>query len=316
MAGLPKSVNKVLAPVLPFKGIGDKPDRDAELKQSTFVLFGTFVLAVGAGLFLIYQVEEQHFEQHISTVQARFRDFHAKAISGFTPAILSTPGTVGIAEYGCAQVTAGQTTISSERLPQYQSFCSDYVRSLARGNPDPIQQRTQQLADLVRFDIRNSLPLHRNSSYIWAWFVSAVLYLIAEWLLYTFSSLEHRDLEPAFNVLDVSYIGILIQYSGGFQHSMTMINLALSLYFISVIAVALDYVRSDKLSRVGLYFFALLVSLFWGVYQGSPSLRFFEFYLIALAAFAFVFVLVSILALQPRTASAPAEPPPSAQVTN
>jgi hypothetical protein len=316
MAGLPKSVSKLLAPVLPFKGNGDRPDLDTEIKQSTFVLFSTFILTVGAGLFLIYQVEDQHLDEHIQTAQARFRDFHAKASSGFTPAILSIPSAVVIAEYGCSQVTTGQTTISSERLPQYQSFCSDYVRSLAKGNPDPIQQRAQQLADLIWVDIRNSLPLHRNSSYIWAWFFSAVLYLVAEWLLYRFSSLEHRDLEPAFNVLDVSFVGILIQYSGGFRHSMTMINLALCLYFISVIAVALDYVRSEKLSRVGLYFFALLVSLFWGVYQGNPSLQFFGFYLIALVAFALVFVLVSILALQPRAALPPVASPPGGRVTN
>src|ERR1022692_2060205 len=45
---------------------------------------------------------------------------------------------------------------------------------------------------------------------------------------------------------------------------MTMINFALFLYFMSVVAVALDFVRSETVSRVGLYVFALLVSLFWG----------------------------------------------------
>ena len=219
-----------------------------------------------------------------------------------------------MAEYSCSQVAIEQTTVSSERLPQYQSFCSDYVRSLAKGSPGPIQHWAQGLADLIRVDLRNSLPLHRNSSYIWAWLFSAVLYLVAEWLLYSFSSLEHRDLEPAFNVLDVSFIGILIQYSGGFRHSMTMINFALFLYFMSVVAVALDFVRSEKVSRVGLYFFALLVSLFWGVYQGIPNFEFFESYLIALLAFALVFVLVSILASQPRAASPPTASTPVEQV--
>src|ERR1039457_6753119 len=142
------------------------------------------------------------------------------------------------------------------------------------------------------------------------WLQIAVLYLVAEWLLYSFSSLAHRALEPSFNVLDVSFIGILIQYSGGFRHSMTMINFALFLYFMSVVAVALDFVRSEKVSRVGLYFFALLVSLFWGVYQGISNFELFESYLIALLAFALVFVLVSILASQPRAA-----PPPTASNT-
>ena len=224
------------------------------------------------------------------------------------------PSSVRMADYSCSQVAIEQTTVSSERLPQYQSFCSDYVRSLAKRSPGPIQHWAQGLADLIRVDLRNSLPLHRNSSYIWAWLFSAVLYLVAEWLLYSFSSLEHRDLEPAFNVLDVSFIGILIQYSGGFRHSMTMINFALFLYFMSVVAVALDFVRSEKVSRVGLYVFALLVSLFWGVYQGIPNFEFFESYLIALLAFALVFVLVSILASQPRAASPPTASTPVEQV--
>jgi hypothetical protein len=166
----------------------------------------------------------------------------------------------------------------------------------------------------MRVDLRNSLPLHRNSSYIWAWLFSAVIYLVAVWLLYKFSSLEHRDLEPAFNVLDVSFIGILIQYSGGFWHSMTMINLALCLYFVSVIAVALDYVRSEKVSRVGLYSFALLVSLFWGVYQGIPNLEFFWHYLIALFVFAIVFASVLIRASQPQAGPPPTASTPAEQV--
>jgi len=195
----------------------------------------------------------------------------------------------------------GQSTIPEDRRPLYQAFCSEYIKSLASGNPGSIQQTVRRLADLIRVDVHNDLALHHNSSYVFAWLFSAILYLGAEWMLYRFSSLEHRDLEPAFNVLDVSFISILIQYSGGFRHSMTMINPALSLYFLSVTAVAFDYVRSNKLSRVGLYSFALLVSLFWGVYQGSPSWQFFEHYLQALAAFAMVFLFASLLASQPRS---------------
>jgi hypothetical protein len=45
--------------VLPFKGNGDTPGLDAELKQWTYLLlFGIFILAVGALLFLVYRVEE------------------------------------------------------------------------------------------------------------------------------------------------------------------------------------------------------------------------------------------------------------------
>src|ERR1019366_4745545 len=90
------------------------------------------------------------------------------------PQICESPASsVRMAEYSCSQVAIEQTTVSSERLPQYQSFCSDYVRSLAKGSPVPIQKWARELADLIRLDIRNSLPLHRNSSYIWAWFLSA-----------------------------------------------------------------------------------------------------------------------------------------------
>src|ERR1022692_1262588 len=83
-----------LARVLPFKGNGDTPGLDAELKQWTYLLlFGIFILAVGALLFLVYRVEEQHLDEHIRAAQVRFREFNTKASAeaGFPPETLSTP---------------------------------------------------------------------------------------------------------------------------------------------------------------------------------------------------------------------------------
>ena len=80
--------------MLPFKGNGDTSGLDAELKQWTYLLlFGIPILAVGALLFLVYRVEEQHRDEHIRAAQVRFREFNTKASAeaGFPPETLSTP---------------------------------------------------------------------------------------------------------------------------------------------------------------------------------------------------------------------------------
>jgi len=63
MAGLPKSMIAFLEPVVPFKGNGNNPTRDKELKQQTFILFASVVLGVGTGLSLFYRVEHQRLQE-------------------------------------------------------------------------------------------------------------------------------------------------------------------------------------------------------------------------------------------------------------
>jgi hypothetical protein len=278
--------------LLPFKGNGAKPDADAARKRKTFQLFTATLATVTALLALLYLCERNNLEDEVSKRTQQFQAFHQRWNSALANGVLSTPAAKHLAEESCTDKTTDHPGISADRKLQYQLFCSSYIQHLSGGDLRGVELYKSRLADLVRADIRNTLPLHNNLPYVIAWLIFAALYVIAEWSLYVLSSLEFRDLEPAFNILDVSFIGSLVQYSGGLWHPLTTVNLVLVVYLISVTVVALEYLDSRRMSRVGLYAFAVIVSLFWGTFQGSATLRFFTFFALAMTAFSAVFTIV------------------------
>jgi len=105
------------------------------------------------------------------------------------------------------------------------------------------------------------------------WLIFGITYSLIIFALYRFG-LEPAVGEPAFNIIDVGFLAVLIQYTGGLR------NTFLLTYLFSLLLASFDFYfrKQDKNYRslklptqlfiiVGPYAFSFILSVFWATYE-------------------------------------------------
>jgi hypothetical protein len=138
---------------------------------------------------------------------------------------------------------------------------------------DPVAQERPK-AEFINSKIdliKDRYPVLEFKTPIVFWFIFGAVYWLSIFLLYGFLLKPSRG-EPIFNILDVGFIAVLVQYSGGLSSWFML------MFFFSLLLSAFDYAYEASLPEfsnqprakrflilLGPYLIAVLMSLFWAV---------------------------------------------------
>jgi hypothetical protein len=134
------------------------------------------------------------------------------------------------------------------------------------------QDKNQKVEDFINYAdsvIVKRHPIVLYWNFLLAWIVIGMIYLAVIFTLY-YLGFDPAVGEPTFNIIDVGFIAVLVQYTGG------LLNLFLGFYVFSLVLASYDFVcrkdqapfanrrRATKVFLIlGPYLFALFLSIFW-----------------------------------------------------
>ena len=143
-----------------------------------------------------------------------------------------------------------------------------------------LEEKNERVGNFLNFAssvIVKRHPIFLYRKFLLAWFVIGVIHLTIIFSLYYFG-FDPAVGEPTFNIIDVGFIAVLVQYTGG------LANLFLAAYAFSLFLASYDFVqrraqmpfvnrrRIVKIFLIlGPYLFALFLSLFWATCSGWLS---------------------------------------------
>lgn len=239
-------------------------------KKITIALFSICLLASGALL-------EYFTWNNKSETSERLRNLKTdlQSIADEFPSVANN----GQAELGKIQLaekaflmrvtrnTSRKIGLSTEEKTSLEKWLRDFALHSISKEEAKISSDIAEATLMARKVIEAQFLLVRNRLFVLSWYISGLVYLIIVYTLYK-KGLTLLVGEPIFNVIDVGFISIIVQYTGGPK------SLAQLLYTVSIVAAVYNYESAKSTSRSYAvltsipYLFALFFAYFWACAEG------------------------------------------------
>lgn len=252
-----------------FQHLHDDPE---ELKRAkvALILFGLILSMCIMALAWAWKDQSRKSEDRISAVKVQVNNFaelknHANDRQWLEKQAINIFHTI-------YDRLPNNTNNNDYRTVQKLSF--SYLQPILQNNSLANKKIISNSVEFATQKIHDQLPILRFKTALFAWVICGIIYWLLILSLYA-TGLRPTKGEPVFNIIDVGFIAILVEYTGGLSSSFLIV------FGFSLFLSATDFVHQEKLPAhsnngflkklfiiIGPYITALIIAIFWSVSDG------------------------------------------------